>query len=290
MSRPAYLDPGVGPRTDDAAVIAEGSFPANIRRPSRPTIVDTFMFNDEADMLECRLREIGDLVDHVVLVEADVTHSNQPKAYHYADHADRFAEWADKITVVQATGLPDSPDPWTREHAQREWVFGGLARLDLDDDAIILHGDVDEIPRPLQLRNIRPKDFVVFGQRFHPFAVDWVHPEMWRGTVAARLSKVTALGSFAAMRHLRFTAACPLHMMDAGWHFSWVGGHDYTVAKLTAFAHSEIVERCAGRMDDDVFYTDGWHVDGTKLEPVTVDDGWPSWITEKRCPAEWFRP
>jgi len=257
---------------------------------SRPRVIDTFMFCDEFDMLECRLVELDECVDYFVLVEADVTHTNDPKPFHFAANAKRFARWADRIIDVQATGLPSDPDPWTREHAQREHLFAGLADLDLSMDDIVLHGDVDEIPRPLQVRNIRPKRPVVFGQRFHPFAVDWLHPEVWRGTMAARLSDVADLGSFAALRHQRFTAPCPAHMVDAGWHFSWVGGRDFGVRKLHGFAHSEIVKRSEQQMADDYYRREGWHVDGAKLAPVTVDESWPRWIVGGHAPAEWYRP
>ncbi len=257
---------------------------------SHPVVVDTFMFSNELDMLECRLVELDGCVDFFVLVEADVTHTNTPKPFHFDENRDRFARWADRIVAVKATDLPSDPDPWTREHAQREHIFAGMADLNLPTDAVILHGDVDEIPRPLQVRNIRPKRTVVFGQRFHPFAVDWSHPDMWRGTVAARLSDVSELGSFAELREQRFTAPCPLHMMDAGWHFSWVGGRDFAVGKLHDFAHSEIVGRTEHQMIDDGFRRDGWHVDGVKLEAVTVDGSWPKWIAEGHAPAEWFRP
>ena len=35
---------------------------------SRPKVIDTFPFNNELDMLECRLTELYDAVDHFVLV------------------------------------------------------------------------------------------------------------------------------------------------------------------------------------------------------------------------------
>lgn len=262
---------------------------------SRPKIIDTFMFNDELDMLECRLVEIGDMVDWIVIVEADVTHQDRPKPYHFLEHADRYAPWLDKIVHVKASGLPSfdaNQDHWSRENAQREFVTHGLDKIGVSADDVILHGDVDEIPRAFHVRTLRPSGLVSFGMRFHCFAVDWLHPERWQGTVAGTAGTVKALGNgcMSRMRDTRNFAPCPPHMHDAGWHFSWVGGNEYGWRKLAAFCHPEIERQVRDGLAADIFYRDGWHVDGTKLDPVDVDGSWPLWIKSGQCPDVWFRP
>lgn len=262
---------------------------------TRPRLVDTVLFHDELDMLECRLVEIGDLIDRIVIVEADVTFRGEPKPLWFAEHRDRFHHWADRIVhlvVDDLPGLDVEPDPWVREDAQRDRTLRALADLDLAAHDIVLHGDVDEIPRRFHLRNVRPTGLVPFGMRFHPFAVDWLHPQQWFGTVAASWSTVASMGATAisAMRHARNTVPCPSHMADAGWHFSWVGGRDYGLRKLVSFSHHEIVDRVQDRLVDNQYWRDGWHVDGTKLTPVDVDDSWPAWVTDRHCPNVWFRP
>lgn len=252
----------------------------------RPVIFDTFMGNNELDMLECRLYELQDVPNLVhVLVEADVDHQDHPKPYHFTEHLDRFAAWQDRLRIVHATGLPtvgDDPDPWAREHAQREWVREALT--DADPDDIVLHGDIDEIPTVLVARNIRPRGFVAFAQRGHFWAVDWLYPLPWMGTVAAR---VRDIHSFGAMRDVRNTAR---RIPDAGWHLSWLGGPDIATAKVGSFCHPEVETRIRDGLASDAFLRDGWHVDGEKMTPVDVDDTWPRWVHERRCPESWFRP
>ena len=58
-----------------------------------PLVIDTFPLNDELDILEMRLTEIGDAVDFVVAVEADVTHQDRPKPYHLTENLERFDRW-----------------------------------------------------------------------------------------------------------------------------------------------------------------------------------------------------
>lgn len=245
-------------------------------------IFDTFMGSNELDMLRCRIHELRRIPNLVhVLVEADVDHQGHPKPYHFTDSG-IAGEYGDRLRIIRATGLPDSPDPWDREHAQREWVRHGLG--DAQPDDVILHGDIDEIPTVAFAANVRPRGFVVAGQRFHPFAVDWLHPQIWPGTVAAPAARVT---SFARMRDTRLTARI---IPGSGWHFSWVGGVDYATAKLESFCHPEIAEWSRGPLTSGDLWAHGYHVDGTRLDPVDVDRTWPEWVRAGLCPQVWFRP
>ena len=264
---------------------------------NRPLIIDAFPFHDELDILEMRLVELYDAVDWFVLVEADVTHQDRPKPYHYLDNADRFAPWADKIIAVQATGLPtvaDHPDPWARELAQREHIATGLEAIGVVDHDIVMQSDVDEIPRALQARNVRPHQKVmVFGQRGHFWAIDWLYPKPWPGTTAATVATINRLGAtpFGTMRTLRTQADCPPHMIDAGWHFSWLGGPERAMHKVNSFCHPEVEAEIRGSISNDNFYwREGFHVDGLRMAPVDVDDEWPKWIRDGNAPASWYRP
>lgn len=270
---------------------------------ARPLIVDTFPINDEMDMLECRLTEIFDAVDYCVAVEADVTHQDNPKPYYLTENLDRFAAFKDKLIVVRASGLPtveEDPDPWARELGQREHVATGLEQIGVSSNDIILHGDLDEIPRALFVRNVRPAPgwFVTFHQRMHCFAVDWQHPDPWFGTVAARAATISALGDapFARVRDKRNrwsqpgSQVNPQPLVESGWHLSWLGGRDAGLRKLGAFCHPEIADRTQTGLEADLYYREGYHVDGRRQQAVDVDDTWPKWIVDGHAPQSWFRP
>ncbi len=249
--------------------------------------VDMVPYMGEADMLECRLTELDGVIDKFVIVEADVTHGkNEPKPYLFLDQRERFDAWLDRIVYIQATDLPTVEDAWSRELAQREWFWKGLGLLDLSPTDIVMQSDVDEIPTRFAAGNVRPKGMVVFHQRFHPFAVDWLHPAKWQGTVAARFRDLPSSMSEMRAARMKSIPAIP----DAGWHFSWVSdGLDAKVRKLRWFCHPEIAPTWEGRLPD--CYETGIHVDGAALQPVEVEDGeWPIWITEGNAPASWFRP
>lgn len=263
----------------------------------RSKVIDCFPFNNELDILEMRLEELHSAVDHFVLVEARKDHQDHDKPLWYADNRSRFAPWADKIVHVIAGPMPsrvEANDPWAREHAQREYIADGLAHLGLTDQDVILQSDVDEIPKALLARNCRPSGKAwVFGQRGHFWAVDWLYPYPWMGTVAMTvkaLSKLSESRRFAYMRDLRLTAECPPHLQDGGWHFSWLGGADRAMAKVGSFCHPEVEDQIIEGLGNDKFLRGGWHVDGAKMAPVEVNDEWPAFIRERRCPDSWWRP
>lgn len=260
-------------------------------------VYDAFPFHDELDILEMRLTELYDAVDKFIVVEADVTHQDEPKPSYFRDNQERFAPWADKIVHVWTTGLPnrrDHPDPWAREHAQREGIGLGLAEIGASDIDLVLQSDVDEIPRALHVRNVRPNGVVAFAQRGHFWAIDWLHPYPWFGTVACTVSAAKALHPkmpFAALRSMRGLAPVPDYLGDAGWHFSWLGGPDRATKKVNSFCHPEVEAEIRGAIENDNFYwREGFHCDGQKMRPVEVNDEWPKWIRDGNAPKSWYRP
>lgn len=247
------------------------------------------MIHDDLDMLECRLTELDNVVDRFIAVEANITHQAKPKPYYLSENFDRFKAWHDKLIVVRTDKLPgrnDTVDPWIREKAQREFIFEGLTDIPLN--AMIMHGDIDEIPSRNAVYKAREmitnNTYVAFNQTLYCFAVDWLHPDRWAGTVASTISR---MNSFNSMRDSRTIIPC---IPNAGWHLSWLGGKEAQQKKLAATPHSEIVTKVTDLINRDALYNEGWHVDGKRLIGVDVDSTWPKWIVNKKCPKNWFRP
>jgi hypothetical protein len=259
-------------------------------------IYDTFMFGDELDMLEMRLMELGDHPVQHVLVEARVDHQGTPKPLHYAENRERFAPWKDRITHIIAEGLPsvsEAPDPWSREHAQRENIWRGLTAAKPDD--VVLLCDVDEIPSAAALA-IQPQGMVTLNMRLAMFAADWVWHEPARIAVAGRYSD---LGCLWMHRNNGPRSTYPL-ADDAGWHFSWLGGPGAIDVKARKHCHLELNQMILDGNAAGEWYEQGWTWHGqdiyppqrltTRMDPVDVDGTWPRYIRERLCPPSWFRP
>lgn len=265
-------------------------------------IWDTFLFGGELDLLECRLTELQDVPDLVhVIVESAVTFQGDLKPLHYKENQARFSGWSNRIRYVVAE--PEGSTPWQREWASREACRRGLDGATSGD--VVLHGDVDEIPSADAVHRavgaLKPS---VFIQRMFQFAVDWELPGGWYGTSAADWD---CLPSF---RWLREGGWAPLP--DGGWHLSWLGGGEAVTAKVRAYSHAELSDHVSagangfyergrglvpasppvlsGRMDEDDEELRLFQSAEMQLQAVNVDSSWPRWVSERRCPGNWFRP
>jgi beta-1,4-mannosyl-glycoprotein beta-1,4-N-acetylglucosaminyltransferase len=249
--------------------------------------------NDELNILEMRLTELQEIDRLVhVLIEAPVNHQGKSKPLYYAENRSRFSAWNDRIIHVVADGLPSAeqdPNPWSREHGQREYARLGLREAEPGD--IVLHGDLDEIPRAWAAEHDPGAGTIGMSMRDHAFAVDWLGPEPFRGTVITRLQNVR---SFTELRYMRNLV--PL-LPDAGWHINCMGGPDAIRKKLDSFCHLEMKGMLERGINGGYFYERGmrWGPGDTldnpvQLEAVDVDVSWPRWIREGKAPASWYRP
>jgi Glycosyltransferase family 17 len=246
---------------------------------------DTFLFFNELDMLECRLTELEEAPVHrFVLVESPVTFQGRPKKLYYAENCRRFMRWSHKIVHVIAE--PEGTTPWEREKNQREAIFRGLHGARPAD--LIMLSDVDEIPRADMVTE-RMYPGLAFLMRNHIFTANWVHPEGWLGTTVQYYGHVH---SFDTLRRNRFVWP---RVPDAGWHLSYFGGADAVRAKVTAYSHTELTRPFLDWVSKGQSYREGvditsplYEKDLLPREWMEVDDSFPRWIKEKKCPANWI--
>jgi len=254
---------------------------------------DCFTVGAEMDMLECHLDALYDVVDKFVVCESNsVQGDGRYKPLYYAENKERFAAYQDKIVHVIASLPPPPADAWAREHSQRDQIAVGLrGASDMD---LIVFGDVDEIPSVSAIReasrNFRGN---LFDQRCMCFAVDWELPYRWQGTCAFRYAWLGSSGSVAQARHMKTNWGL---IGDGGFHFTWLGGPDGIRRKLAAHCHTEANEMIQRRLDAGTLYERGifWGGSGpeedTQCAAVEIDDTYPAYIRDRRCPDIWFRP
>jgi len=213
-------------------------------------LIDAFTFFQELDILEIRLRELYDVVDQFILVEATRTHKGDPKPLYYAENRPRFRRWNDKIRHHVVADLPDGTTQaaiWRREIGQRQEIARAL--YDTPDDAIVLVSDLDEIPRAEAVAHLAqvglPDDMVVtFDQTLYYYNVNTACTNLrWNGTRATLAANVRALTPdgirWSGLRSHEYPRAA--RFPNAGWHLSYFGDVAHIRQKMTSFLHQELV-------------------------------------------------
>jgi beta-1,4-mannosyl-glycoprotein beta-1,4-N-acetylglucosaminyltransferase len=209
-------------------------------------IWDCFFFNDELDLLEARLRELGEHVDRFVIVEGDRTFVGTPKPLVYDQSRDRFAEWRDKIVHIVARLDEHAAWAWDRENQQRAALAAYLEAEAAPDDVIML-GDVDEFPDRDAFGYLRDHAGPPVRLRLHHavYFLNWILPNPWsNSTLVFRPTQFRdpmvrlQLGD----SHREWEGYRELQLEDAGVHASFLGGADAIRRKLTAYSHQEFNE------------------------------------------------
>jgi hypothetical protein len=251
-------------------------------------IYDVFMFHNELDMLECRLDYFAryPYVLHV-LIEAPVTHRGGHKPLYFHENRERFIEWAFRLSPVICRHAETGTSAWQREHIQRDCPNANIAPQPGDT---VLISDVDEFPSEDFMFSGLPNEQtprVTLNQKLNMYAVDWEVPVEHACQVAVT---GTAL-SFSSLSSLRDSRLSYPLFDGGGRHITWLGGPFEQARKLAVTCHEEMRPEERERISSGECYRMGIHHAGDlNLLPVDVDDTWPPYIQERRCPESWFRP
>ncbi len=194
--------------------------------------IDSFLLNNELDLLEFRLRVLDTVMDRFVIVESTVEFSGRKKPLYFADNKERFAPWKDKIRHYIVNDTPDSgANRWPREYYQRDAIIRGLDGCRAND--LVFMSDIDEIPDIEMVKKNRQGGY---HQVYSMYYVNTICiDENWVGTIAMFYFKYQHLGCQKA-RNDRYW----LQRIDpGGWHFAYLMTTQQMHDKLGAFAHAE---------------------------------------------------
>ncbi len=270
-------------------------------------IYDCFIFFNELDLLELRLNILKDVVDKFVIVEAPITHRGEPKPLYYAENANRFAAFANRIIhVVQSDFLEPPSNATTRERAfivetiQRNAIAKGLAESSPDDTILI--SDCDEIPDPLFIKKaVGMSGITRLAMRMSNYYLNFRNFSQPLWFLGTQVLSVRTFRDPNTYRHLKFNEFVPEAanegltasrirfappariLKPAGWHFSYLGGVSEIRRKIKSISHSEfdtpettsdayIQERI--RNGDDIFCR------GDRFFPVPLDSTFPQYLLD----------
>ena len=214
-------------------------------------IYDCFTFYHELDLLELRLTELYDFVDHFVLVEADTTYTSRAKPFYFEENKQRYAKFLDKIIHVKVEDMPHHPDAWINDRFQRDQIFRGI--LDADPNDLIMVSDLDEIVRPAAIEYMRDSNQSLFALRMtiSNFKFNYLKENPDRYNIWGMAGRRSLFDDIKpdAFRQLRFNFMnAPYQFSNdgceviehGGWHFGYMGDKTWLLDKAQSFAHTEV--------------------------------------------------
>jgi hypothetical protein len=252
-------------------------------------IYDCFTFFNELDILDIRLQELYDTVDHFVLVEANQSHSGKPKEYIFENNKDRFEKYLDKIIHIKIDDFPDTKDSWVREKFQRYCINRGLTELTPED--IVIVSDCDEIPRAEALQMIKEDennyDRYILTIPMFQYKINYmkIFDIVKQPNIMVVRGRVFTNGQ--QEREYTFPWVPKpedLVFLDhGGWHFTYFGDNDNAITKIRNFAHTETdTPEMIAKHNIDYFieHKSGHHGPDhpERFEYVVVDDYFPECI------------
>ena len=255
-------------------------------------IIDSFMFNDELDILELRLGQLEKSVDYFVFNEMRTTHSGKSKPLYYLDNKEKFSRWGSKI--IHGIFERGPGGSWELETAQRADLQRLVMSLNPRGEDTLSTSDCDEIPNPEVLLSYTPsmglrnlKQFTYWYNFNH--LMDYGS----RSSSRARLGTVQNMHDAGGLGNFH---GGPKDDMDpnfpfidkAGWHCSYFSeGLERVRRKVNSFAHDDLSPFINGRTDkqlaDDIYNGRNiYHligVGGSKLVPI-LPETHPPYVLE----------
>ena len=270
-------------------------------------VFDVFPFFNELDLLEIRLNILDPYVDYFILSESTKTFSGLDKPLFYQENKSRFEKFNHKIihNVVEDTTSPDL-HPYQRDVFQKDNIKKVILN-NIEDDDVIIWSDVDEVPNPEAVKNVRSyfKEDSIFHfaqencisylnlvevtRTLRAMTSDFDYGNdrpRWLGTKVfgkSILEKYTL--SELRSKHENENN---YRIFPGGWHWSYVGSEGLSVEerilkKLECAAHVEMNnEQIKQNIPKVKENKDPFGRDYAVYQTVPIDDSYPQYILNKQ--------
>ena len=193
---------------------------------------------------------LGPIVDWVVLVESRHTFTGKEKecTYELNKNTEALAKFRGKIVHIIVDDFPfkypnidyAKGEQWSNEHFQRNCIMRGLNQLNLCPDDIFTITDLDEIPDPNTLLEVKSRETQI--------AVNSLEMDFYYYNLNSRIAnkwlfpKIVSYGVFqqngwTCQQCRWFTNAVVIQR--GGWHLSYFGDEHFIKNKIQHFSHQE---------------------------------------------------
>lgn len=200
-------------------------------------IIDTFMFNDEFEMLDIRLDISKKYVDKWIILEGNKTWSGVTKPYHFQSREKHYLKkYGDRIQVIQLE-IPDGYTGWQCENFSRASLQKGIDYCESND--IIIHSDLDEVLNPDLVNDIialMDKENKPVNCTLDMFIYHFNRKlyRTWSGNIVARKHMFkNPQELYKGDQHKKKNRShCVRYPNIAGWHWTWIGDDERIKTKV----------------------------------------------------------
>jgi beta-1,4-mannosyl-glycoprotein beta-1,4-N-acetylglucosaminyltransferase len=212
-------------------------------------IIDCFIFYNELELLTYRLNILNNVVDYFIIVESTFSFIGKEKKLFYDENKHLFENFKDKIIHIIVDDIPykypniniQNGEQWLNEIFQRNCIERGFLNIpNLNDYDNIIISDLDEIPDPNTLYNIKQNNIAVdintlemdfyYYNLYTKFSCKWYHPKI----ISYKIYKEQNM----KCNDIRMTNASNIE--KGGWHLSYFGDSNFIKNKINNFSHQEL--------------------------------------------------
>lgn len=276
-----------------------------------PRKIDCFLFFQELDLLEIRLRYLYDEIDQFVVIEASQAFSGEAKPFVFEEHEERFAPFSEKILYFKLDEFHHSFDDvcnalrrkadsislhilgiletqshfdrndlhWVLDQYHRECLLYPIEKIAKLDD-LIFFSDLDELPSTSAIQRAgevsKPGTLSVLVCDEFDYFLNWFNFRGWPGAIVGRWADIRTRSLNDLRRLVRASDASfkGQRIERGGYHFTSCGGLDALQRKIESWGHQEFnTSLVKSRLQTNIRYgRDVFFRGGRALRHVDVGD------------------
>lgn len=200
-------------------------------------IFDIFLYNNETKVLDIRLNQHCKYVDKFIIIIGNKSFAGKKNLIDEGHILDQFKEFKDQI-IVKTVNLSENPKSrWINEEETLNYI--NKIKDDFKKSDILLISDVDEI------LNIKTLEEIKYTQSFPKVLQVATYYYFLNGRVVSGYTH--DFGPMVINKEILIETVFDLRkkrqdmekVMDAGWHFSYLGSSNDISKKINNFSHSE---------------------------------------------------
>tara|TARA_R110001592_G_scaffold14091_1_gene63863 strand:+ start:2933 stop:3832 length:900 start_codon:yes stop_codon:yes gene_type:complete len=220
-------------------------------------IIDSFLYYNEIEILELRLKVLYNYVDKFVIIEGDHTFKGDPKPFRCKQDLLKLGFNSDspKIEVIEVN-LPPPNSKMSSEDEDNYWDILRKNQISLcEDDDILILADIDELPNPHYINDhvnflINNPDFILCNRSWdlqyqvnYAISAYGIEPNVcnvpfiakgsfWKNNNPQQVRNIINSGGHIDDFPFNVTWFDEDHFI--GWHLSWMGDVSRRLKKINA--------------------------------------------------------